>query len=73
MAVLRRIKEKAKKVLSKKITLKRKPKATKVKESPKKVIKKEILGAQETAIGTVKFSHPETTRVHRTLDRKSVV
>jgi len=70
MAAIRKVKAKVKKVVSKKIALKRKPKITKAKAAPPKLTKKEIPGAQEIAVGRAKFSHPEASRVHRGLPQE---
>jgi len=55
MAILRKIKEKLKNIVQKKIALKKK----------KPEIKKEILGAEELAIEKTKFSHAEVARVRK--------
>jgi hypothetical protein len=63
VAILRKIKEKIKTLAQREIK-KKSSKATK--ESAAKEIKKEILGAQETAVEQTKFSHPETPLFRRT-------
>lgn len=60
MAILRKIKEKLKKIAQIELS----PKKTKrVSEHFKKEVKKEIPRAQEVAIEQAKFSHPETTPI----------
>lgn len=66
MAALARAKAK-KKVLKKAALSSRKLRIVKSKERLQKVLKKEIPGAQEVTVGTAKFSHPETSRMHRGL------
>lgn len=59
MAMLRKVKEKFKKIAGRRISkFKKETKIT-------KETKKEILGSQEMAIEKSKFPHPETTRIRR--------
>jgi hypothetical protein len=62
MAILRRIKEKIKKIAEVNAAIKKKKAAQ---ENPGAEIKKEIHGFEEMAIEKTKFSHPETSRVRR--------
>ncbi len=66
MAILRKIKEKLKKISQKKITLKTKVLKA-AKEKPAKEAEKEILGVRETAIEQTKFSHPQPLRKPRVM------
>ncbi len=68
MAILRKIKERLKELI-KKIP---KKKALNIsKEAPKPIeSKKEVLGAEELAIGKTKFSHPEAARIRRAMPQE---
>jgi len=63
MAILRKVKEKLKRILDKKITTWPANK----KEKPKAEAKKETLGVQEMAVEQTKFSHPEVSRPRRAM------
>jgi hypothetical protein len=72
MAVLRKIKDKIKKMVQKKKDLKTARavlrKKMKAKEAPiSREVKKEVLGAQEMAIEKTKYSHPEIKKVPRVM------
>jgi hypothetical protein len=64
MALLRRIKQKIKDLVQKEKAKKQEPKRQRGVGS--QGIKKEVLGAQETAVEQTKFSHPETAPFRRT-------
>lgn len=59
MAILRKLKEKVKKMVQKK------KEAKLAKKEPAGEEKKEILGAREMAVEQTKFSHPEISRIRR--------
>ncbi|MCX5706759.1 MAG: DUF4912 domain-containing protein [Candidatus Omnitrophica bacterium] len=61
MAILRRIKKKAKKMVSKKKVARNKKVKT-IKPAAVIEVKKEAPGVSEVAIGSLKFSHPEPTQ-----------
>jgi len=63
MAILRKIKEGLRKIIQKNIVKKKKE----GEETASAETKKEIHGAQELAVEKTKFSHPEATRIRRTL------
>ncbi|MFH1457609.1 MAG: DUF4912 domain-containing protein [Candidatus Omnitrophota bacterium] len=63
MALLRKIKERIKGLAQKEKIKKQEPKKAKRVEA--KEIKKDVLGAQEMAVGQTKFSHPETSPSRR--------
>lgn len=62
MAILRKIKEKLKKIAQTELSAK---KPGKTEEAPKKETKKEIPGAHEVIVEQAKFSHPENARMRR--------
>jgi hypothetical protein len=77
MAVLRKIKDKINKMVKKKKTSRIKPTRVVSKKRIKTKaaivaaeLKKEILGSQETAIETSKFSHPEIKKVQRLMPQE---
>lgn len=68
MAMLRRIKEKLKEIIKKKISKKNILKDSK--QIPAAEPKKEVFGAEQLAIEKTKFSHPEAARVRRALPQE---
>ncbi|MBI4707401.1 MAG: DUF4912 domain-containing protein [Candidatus Omnitrophica bacterium] len=65
MAIIRKLKEKVKKIAQKKKSVAKKKTVVKKKPSPTIELKKEIFGAQEIKVEQTKYSHPEPTRVSR--------
>lgn len=65
MAILRKVKEKLKKLLDKKIITW--PENKKEKSKVKAEAKKETLGVREMAVEQTKFSHPEVPKAHRVM------
>jgi len=66
MAIIRKLKEKIKKVSQKKVALKRKAKKATPESYPQEA-KKDAIGVRETAVEQSKFSHPETIRQRRNM------
>jgi len=65
MAIVRKIKEKVKRIAQKKKAVVKKKTVVKKKSAPTIELKKQILGAQETKVEQTKYSHPEPARVSR--------
>lgn len=69
MALIKKIKDRLKKIVAKPVSRKKEIKKAAGAVQPKEV-RKDVMGAQETVVGTAKFTHPETTRTRRPMPQE---